>query len=165
MSATRCPFRVNAGAAQDADQHLIQWVISAGEFKLRRWVVWQSVLDTEVTPDSFPTGEEELQAAGPGRTFALQGLFAFTGCCYSFARQIAFWPGMRGTMRAGQLYARLCRANARLFVAEIRRRFSSTVFTRLASSSVRHLTAQVVPRGALSPRGDWRPRRICQREI
>ena len=55
-------------------QHLIRWVISSGQVESRVDAVLQSVLDTEITPELVPTGEEEeLQSSaakvGP---FALQ---------------------------------------------------------------------------------------------
>lgn len=165
-------YNVNAGVPKTLIQHLIRWVISAGEFGEKVGEVLQSVLDTEITPELIPTGEEELQSSeakvGP---FALQDFSLFQVLRYGFRpSKIAFWPGMRGTMRSGATGRPASqRANARPIhwpKSGIGCRFSSSGFIRLASSSVRHCpTAPRCPTGARCRRvGIGGPRRICQRE-
>lgn len=147
-------YNVNAGVPKTLIQHLIRWVISAGEFGEKVGEVLQSVLDTEITPELIPTGEEELQSSeakvgpSPYRTFRF-----FRYCATDFARRrLRFWPGMRGTMRSGATGRPASqRANARPIhwpKSGIGCRFSSSGFIRLASSSVRHCpTAPRCPTG------------------
>src|SRR6202020_3169164 len=87
-------------------QHLIRWVISTGEFESQVSEVLQSVLDTEITPELIPTGEEEeLQSSeakvGP---FALQDFSLFHVLRYGFRpSKIAFlaWHAWSETDRGG----------------------------------------------------------------
>src|ERR1700744_2778475 len=72
-------YNGNGGGAEAAIQHLIRWVISSEQFDSRVDDVLRSVLDTEITPELVPTGEEEeLQSSeakvGP---FALQDFSLF----------------------------------------------------------------------------------------
>src|SRR3984885_2693738 len=86
-------YNVNAGVPKTLIQHLIRWVISTGEFESEVGEVLQSVLDTEITPELVPSGEEEeLQSSeakvGP---FALQDFSMFHVLRYGFRpSKIAF---------------------------------------------------------------------------
>src|SRR5262249_62431864 len=79
-------YNVNAGVPKTLIQHLIRWVISSGQFESQVSEVLQSVLDTEITPELIPTGEEEeLQSSeakvGP---FALQDFSLFQVLRFGF---------------------------------------------------------------------------------
>src|SRR6202012_195436 len=52
-------YNVNAGVPKTLIQHLIRWVVSSKQFEADVSEVLQSVLDTEITPELIPTGEEE----------------------------------------------------------------------------------------------------------
>src|SRR6185437_1750176 len=85
-------YNVNAGVPKTLVQHLIRWVISSDEFSSEVGEVLQSVLDTEITPELVPSGEEELQSSeakvGP---FALQDFSLFHVLRYGFRpSKIAF---------------------------------------------------------------------------
>lgn len=86
-------YNVNAGVPKTLIQHLIRWVISSEEFAPEVGAVLQSVLDTEITPELVPSGEEEeLQSSeakvGP---FALQDFSLFHVLRYGFRpSKIAF---------------------------------------------------------------------------
>ncbi|MBO0880031.1 MAG: NAD(+) synthase, partial [Mycobacterium sp.] len=57
-------YNVNSGVPKTLVQHLIRWVISSGQFEAQVCRVLQSVLDTEITPELVPTGEdEEIQSS------------------------------------------------------------------------------------------------------
>ena len=79
--------------AQDAGPAPVRWVISSGQFESEVTDVLQSVLDTEITPELVPSGEEEeLQSSeakvGP---FALQDFSLFHVLRYGFRpSKIAF---------------------------------------------------------------------------
>ena len=86
-------YNVNAGVPKTLIQHLIRWVIASNQFPSDVDAVLQSVLDTEITPELVPTGEEdELQSSeakvGP---FALQDFSLFQVLRYGFRpSKIAF---------------------------------------------------------------------------
>lgn len=147
-------YNVNAGVPKTLIQHLIRWVISAGEFGEKVGEVLQSVLDTEITPNSFRPARRSCRAARPRSDLSPYRTFRFFRyCATDFARRrLRFWPGMRGTMRSGATGRPASqRANARPIhwpKSGIGCRFSSSGFIRLASSSVRHCpTAPRCPTG------------------
>ena len=86
-------YNVNGGVPKTLIQHLIRWVISSGQFSAEVGAVLQSVLDTEITPELVPTGEEEeLQSSeakiGP---YALQDFSLYQVLRYGFRpAKIAF---------------------------------------------------------------------------
>ena len=74
-------YNVNGGVPKTLIQHLIRWVISSREFDDEVNEVLQSVLDTEITPELVPTGEdEEIQSSeakvGP---YVAAGFFTVSG--------------------------------------------------------------------------------------
>ncbi len=158
-------YNVNAGVPKTLIQHLIRWVIASGQFEADVDAVLQSVLDTEITPELVPTGEEEeLQSSeakvGP---FALQDFSLFYVLRYGFRpSKIAFlawhaWsdPG-RGSWPAGfpedkrpSYPLKEIRHWLQTFV---QRFYSFSQFKRSALPN----GPKVSHGGALSPRGDWR---------
>src|SRR6202000_503110 len=59
-------YNVNAGVPKTLIQHLIRWVIASCQFESRGDEGLQWVLDTEITPEPGPTGEEEELHGGEG---------------------------------------------------------------------------------------------------
>ena len=86
-------YNVNGGVPKTLIQHLIRWVISSGQFESDVCEVLRSVLDTEITPELVPSGEEEeLQSSeakvGP---YSLQDFSLFQVLRYGFRpSKIAF---------------------------------------------------------------------------
>ena len=158
-------YNVNAGVPKTLIQHLMRWVISSGEFGPQVGEVLQSVLDTEITPELVPTGEEEeLQSSeekvGP---FALQDFSLFYALRYGFRpSKIAFlswhawrdaehgkWPpGFPDSKRPSYSLSEI-RHWLQVFV---QRFYSFSQFKRSALPN----GPKVSHGGALSPRGDWR---------
>ncbi|KZS66581.1 NAD(+) synthase [Mycobacterium kansasii] len=158
-------YNVNAGVPKTLIQHLIRWVISSGEFDEQVCEVLQSVLDTEITPELVPSGEEEeLQSSeakvGP---FALQDFSLFQVLRFGFRpSKIAFlawhaWSDSeRGTWPPGFPHGK----RPSYTLSEIRhwlqvfveRFYSFSQFKRSALPN----GPKVSHGGALSPRGDWR---------
>ncbi|MCV7077780.1 NAD(+) synthase [Mycobacterium szulgai] len=158
-------YNVNAGVPKTLVQHLIRWVISAGEFEDEVSEVLQSVLDTEITPELVPSGEEEeLQSSeakiGP---FALQDFSLFQVLRFGFRpSKIAFlawhawsdpksgsWPpGFPDDKRPSYSLGEI-RHWLQIFV---QRFYSFSQFKRSALPN----GPKVSHGGALSPRGDWR---------
>ena len=158
-------YNVNAGVPKTLIQHLIRWVISSGQFEPRVDEVLQSVLDTEITPELVPTGEEEeLQSSeakvGP---FALQDFSLFHVLRYGFRpSKIAFlawhawsdpeqgnWPTGFPVDKRPYYSLKEIRHWLQIFVERF---YSFSQFKRSALPN----GPKVSHGGALSPRGDWR---------
>jgi NAD+ synthase (glutamine-hydrolysing) len=158
-------YNVNGGVPKTLIQHLIRWVISSRQFEDEVGEVLQSVLDTEITPELIPTGEdEEIQSSeakiGP---YVLQDFSLFQVLRYGFRpSKVAFlaWHAWsdpdRGDWPAG--YPEDKRPSYSL--KEIRhwlqvfaqRFYSFSQFKRSALPNGPKVSAG----GSLSPRGDWR---------
>ncbi|HUH70268.1 MAG TPA: NAD(+) synthase [Mycobacterium sp.] len=158
-------YNVNAGVPKTLIQHLIRWVISSGQFESQVGEVLQSVLDTEITPELVPSGEEEeLQSSeakvGP---FALQDFSLFYVLRYGFRpSKIAFlawrawsgpehgnWPPEFPEHKRPSYSLKEIRHWLQIFV---QRFYSFSQFKRSALPN----GPKVSHGGALSPRGDWR---------
>jgi NAD+ synthase (glutamine-hydrolysing) len=158
-------YNVNAGVPKTLIQHLIRWVISSGQFEPEVDEVLQSVLDTEITPELIPTGEEEeLQSSeakvGP---FALQDFSLFYVLRYGFRpSKIAFlawhawsdpeygnWPPGFSEDKRPSYSLKEIRHWLQVFV---QRFYSFSQFKRSALPN----GPKVSFGGSLSPRGDWR---------
>jgi NAD+ synthase (glutamine-hydrolysing) len=158
-------YNVNAGVPKTLIQHLIRWVIASGQFESRVGEVLQSVLDTEITPELVPSGEEEeLQSSeakvGP---FALQDFSLFHVLRYGFRpSKIAFlawhawsdpehgdWPAGFPEDKRPSYSLKEIRHWLGVFV---QRFYSFSQFKRSALPN----GPKVSHGGALSPRGDWR---------
>lgn len=158
-------YNVNAGVPKTLIQHLIRWVISSGEFSSDVVEVLRSVLDTEITPELVPSGEEEeLQSSeakvGP---FALQDFSLFHVLRFGFRpSKIAFlawhawsdpergnWPAGFPDDKRPSYSLKEIRHWLQVFV---QRFYSFSQFKRSALPN----GPKVSHGGALSPRGDWR---------
>ncbi len=158
-------YNVNAGVPKTLVQHLIRWVISSDQFESEVSEVLQSVLDTEITPELVPSGEEEeLQSSeakvGP---FALQDFSLFHVLRYGFRpSKIAFlawhawsdaeqgrWPPGYPKDKRPSYSLKEIRHWLSVFV---QRFYSFSQFKRSALPN----GPKVSHGGALSPRGDWR---------
>lgn len=158
-------YNVNAGVPKTLIQHLIRWVISSGQFNDEVDEILQSVLDTEITPELVPTGEdEEIQSSeakvGP---YSLQDFSLFQVLRYGFRpSKIAFlawhawsdpsagaWPpgfpeGKRPSYSLKEI---------RHWLAVFAQRYYS--FSQFKRSALPN-GPKVSHGGSLSPRGDWR---------
>jgi NAD+ synthase (glutamine-hydrolysing) len=158
-------YNVNAGVPKTLVQHLIRWVISSGQFDAQVCEVLQSVLDTEITPELVPTGEEEKLQSSEAKVgpFALQDFSLFQVLRYGFLpSKIAFlawhawsdpergnWPpGFPEDKRLSYSLKEI-RHWLQVFV---QRFYSFSQFKRSALPN----GPKVSHGGALSPRGDWR---------
>jgi NAD+ synthase (glutamine-hydrolysing) len=158
-------YNVNGGVPKTLIQHLIRWVISSGQFDDDVNAVLQSVLDTAITPELVPTGEdEEIQSSeakvGP---YVLQDFSLFQVLRYGFRpSKVAFlaWHAWhdpeRGAWPAGYpvperpVYSL---AEIRHWLQVFVQRFYS--FSQFKRSALPN-GPKVSSGGALSPRGDWR---------
>ena len=158
-------YGVNSGVPKTLIQHLIRWVVAAELFDEEVATVLLDVLDTEITPELVPTGEdEEVQSSeasiGP---YALQDFNLFHVLRYGFRpSKVAFlawhawhdptlgeWPpGFPTDERPSYTLAEI-RHWLEVFVARF---YGFAQFKRSALPNGPKVTAG----GSLSPRGDWR---------
>jgi NAD+ synthase (glutamine-hydrolysing) len=158
-------YNVNGGVPKTLIQHLIRWVISSGQFDDDVNAVLQSVLDTAITPELVPTGEdEEIQSSeakvGP---YVLQDFSLFQVLRYGFRpSKVAFlaWHAWHDPERGAWPAGYPVQERPVYSLAEIRhwlevfvqRFYSFSQFKRSALPN----GPKVSSGGALSPRGDWR---------
>jgi len=158
-------YNVNGGVPKTLIQHLIRWVISSHQFDDAVNEVLQSVLDTEITPELVPTGEdEEIQSSeakvGP---YVLQDFSLFQVLRYGFRpSKVAFlawhawsdpergdWPSGFPLDKRPAYSLKEIRQWLQVFA---QRFYSFSQFKRSALPN----GPKVSHGGSLSPRGDWR---------
>lgn len=158
-------YNVNAGVPKTLIQHLVRWVISSGQFESQVTDVLQSVLDTEITPELVPSGEEEQLQSSEAKVgpFALQDFSLFHVLRFGFRpSKIAFlawhawsdseqgnWPPGFPEDKRPSYSLKEIRHWLGVFV---QRFYSFSQFKRSAMPN----GPKVSHGGALSPRGDWR---------
>jgi NAD+ synthase (glutamine-hydrolysing) len=158
-------YNVNGGVPKTLIQHLIRWVVSSHQFDYAVNEVLQSVLDTEITPELIPTGEdEEIQSSeakvGP---YVLQDFSLFQVLRYGFRpSKVAFlawhaWSDAdRGDWPAGfpkDKRPAYSLKEIRHWMQVFAQRFYS--FAQFKRSAMPN-GPKVSHGGSLSPRGDWR---------
>jgi NAD+ synthase (glutamine-hydrolysing) len=158
-------YNVNGGVPKTLIQHLIRWVITSHQFDDTVNEVLQSVLDTEITPELVPTGEdEEIQSSeakvGP---YVLQDFSLFQMLRYGFRpSKVAFlawhawsdpkhgdWPVGFPEHKRPAYSLKEIRHWLQVFA---QRYYSFSQFKRSALPN----GPKVSHGGSLSPRGDWR---------
>jgi NAD+ synthase (glutamine-hydrolysing) len=158
-------YNVNGGVPKTLIQHLIRWVIASHQFDDAVNDVLQSVLDTEITPELIPTGEdEEIQSSeakvGP---YVLQDFSLFQVLRFGFRpSKIAFlaWHAWSDPQRGDWPTGFPENKRPAYSLKEIRhwlqvfaqRFYSFSQFKRSALPN----GPKVLHGGSLSPRGDWR---------
>ncbi|OSC24911.1 NAD(+) synthase [Mycobacterium vulneris] len=158
-------YNVNGGVPKTLVQHLIRWVISSEQFEPEVSEVLQSVLDTEITPELVPSGEEEELQSSEARVgpFALQDFSLFHVLRFGFRpSKIAFlawhawsdpehgiWPPGFPEDKRPSYSLKEIRHWLQVFV---QRFYSFSQFKRSALPN----GPKVSHGGSLSPRGDWR---------
>jgi NAD+ synthase (glutamine-hydrolysing) len=159
-------YAVNTGVPKTLIQHLIRWVISEGEgVDAAAAAVLQSVLDTEISPELVPAGQDGRMQSTEDRVgpYALHDFTLFHVMRYGLRpSKIAFlaahawrdaevgpWPpGFPDDDR----YAYDLATVAKWLEVFLRRFFAFAQFKRSAIPN----GPKVSPAGSLSPRGDWR---------
>ena len=89
-------YNVNGGVPKTLIQHLIRWVVSSHQFDDRVNEVLMSVLDTEISPELVPQGEdEEIQSSeAEGRTLCAARLLAVPGAAVRLPAVEGGVPGL-----------------------------------------------------------------------
>ncbi len=158
-------YNVNGGVPKTLIQHLIRWVVASSQFDDAADAVLTDVLDTEITPELVPTGEDEQvqrseEKVGP---YSLQDFTLFHVLRYGFRpSKIAFlaWHAWhdpdRGDWPPGfppEQRPRYSLAEIKHWLAVFAHRFYA--FSQFKRSALPN-GPKVSAGGSLSPRGDWR---------
>jgi NAD+ synthase (glutamine-hydrolysing) len=158
-------YNVNGGVPKTLIQHLIRWVISSGQFDDEVDEILQSVLDTEITPELVPKGEDERIQSSEDKVgpYSLQDFSLYQVLRYGFRpSKIAFlawhawsdpdrgeWPTGFPDGKRPVYSLKEIRHWLGVFV---QRFYSFSQFKRSALPNGPKVSAG----GSLSPRGDWR---------
>ena len=158
-------YNVNGGVPKTLIQHLIRWVISSGQFDETVNGILASVLDTEITPELVPTGEDEQIQSSEAKVgpYVLQDFSLYHVLRYGFRpSKVAFlalrawgdagrgdWPSGFPEDERPAYSLKEIRHWLQVFV---QRFYSFSQFKRSALPNGPKVSAG----GALSPRGDWR---------
>jgi NAD+ synthase (glutamine-hydrolysing) len=158
-------YNVNGGVPKTLIQHLIRWVAATDLFDDDVSAVLLDVLDTEITPELVPTGEdEEVQSSeakiGP---YNLQDFTLFWTLRYGLRpSKIAFlaWHAWRDPDAGDWPAGFPAEKRPSYSLGEIRR-WSEVFAQRFFGFSQFKRSAlpngpKVSAGGSLSPRGDWR---------
>jgi NAD+ synthase (glutamine-hydrolysing) len=158
-------YNVNPGVPKTLIQHLIRWVVSSKQFDAEVGDVLDAVLDTEISPELVPAGQDgKVQSTeatiGP---YALADFSLFHVLRYGFRpSKIAFlaWHAWRDAEHgqwppgfpADERYAYSLAEVRRWLEVFAQRFFGFSQFKRSAMPN----GPKVSSGGSLSPRGDWR---------
>jgi NAD+ synthase (glutamine-hydrolysing) len=158
-------YNVNPGVPKTLIQHLIRWVVSSRQFDAEVGEVLDAVLDTEISPELVPAGQDgKVQSTeatiGP---YALADFSLFHVLRYGFRpSKIAFlaWHAWRDAEHgewppgfpADERYAYSLAEIRRWLEVFAQRFYGFSQFKRSAMPNGPKVSAG----GSLSPRGDWR---------
>ncbi|MFG6475322.1 NAD(+) synthase [Microbacterium sp. P06] len=158
-------YAVNPGVPKTLIQHVIRWVVSSGEMDASTAGVLQAVLDTEISPELVPAGQDGRMQSTEDRIgpYNLHDFTLFHVLRFGLRpSKIAFlaahawadpdagaWPpGFPEDDRPSYDLATV----ARWLEVFLQRYFGFAQFKRSAIPN----GPKVSPAGSLSPRGDWR---------
>ncbi|MDR6692052.1 NAD+ synthase (glutamine-hydrolyzing) [Microbacterium sp. 1154] len=158
-------YSVNPGVPKTLIQHLIRWVISSGELSDDTVHVLQAVLDTEISPELVPAGQDGRMQSTEDRIgpynlhdFTLYHVlrFGFRPSKIAFLAAHAWKDPDAGAWPPGypeeERPAYDLVTVARWLDVFLKRFFGFAQFKRTAIPN----GPKVSPAGSLSPRGDWR---------
>ena len=158
-------YAVNTGVPKTLIQHVIRWVIADGQLSEGTTDVLRSVLDTEISPELVPAGQDGRMQSTESRIgpYALHDFtlyhvlrFGFRPSKIAFLAEQAWkdpdaglWPP---GFPADDRYAYDLPAITKWLRVFLQRFFAFAQFKRSAIPN----GPKVSPAGSLSPRGDWR---------
>jgi NAD+ synthase (glutamine-hydrolysing) len=158
-------YNVNGGVPKTLIQHLIRWVIASDQFDGGVNDILQSVVDTEITPELVPTGEDEKIQSSEAKVgpYVLQDFSLYQVLRWGFRpSKVAFlaWHAWSDAERGDWPTGYPPDKRPAYSLSEIRhwltvfvqRFYSFSQFKRSALPN----GPKVSSGGSLSPRGDWR---------
>ncbi|MBR0551203.1 NAD(+) synthase [Stakelama marina] len=158
-------YAVNAGVPKTLIQYLIRWCVTAGQFDDATHSVLQAILDTDISPELVPAGEDgEIQKTeakiGP---YELNDFFAHHVIRFGLRpSKIAFlaWHAWRDANEGRWPADFPHKARNQYDLAEIAKWLEAFLLRFFRTSQFKRSAIpngpKVSPGGALSPRGDWR---------
>jgi NAD+ synthase (glutamine-hydrolysing) len=158
-------YNVNGGVPKTLIQHLIRWVVSSRQFDDAADDVLTDVLNTEITPELVPTGEDEQVQSSEATVgpYALQDFTLFHVLRYGFRpSKIAFlaWHAWHDPTTGDWPVGFPVPSRPSYTLAEIRRWLQVFAQRFYAFSQFKRSALPNGPKvsagGSLSPRGDWR---------
>jgi NAD+ synthase (glutamine-hydrolysing) len=158
-------YNVNGGVPKTLIQHLIRWVVSSRQFDDAADDVLTDVLNTEITPELVPTGEDEQVQSSEATVgpYALQDFTLFHVLRYGFRpSKIAFlaWYAWHDPTTGDWPVGFPVQGRPSYTLAEIRRWLQVFAQRFYAFSQFKRSALPNGPKvsagGSLSPRGDWR---------
>jgi len=158
-------YNVNGGVPKTLIQHLIRWVVSSKQFDDAADEVLLDVLDTEITPELVPTGEDELVQSSEAKVgpYSLQDFTLFQVLRYGFRpSKVAFlaWHAWQDAERGDWPVGFPPDGRPTYSLGEIRRWLEVFAQRFYAFSQFKRSAMPNGPKvsagGSLSPRGDWR---------
>ena len=157
-------YNVNGGVPKTLIQHLIRWVVSSKQFDDEVGTVLADVLDTEITPELVPSGQDEQVQSSEAKVgpYALQDFTLFHVLRYGFRpSKIAFlaWHAWRDE-KEGEWPPNFPEERRVSYDLATIRRWLEVFITRFFASQFKRSALpngpKVSPGGTMSPRGDWR---------
>jgi len=165
-------YNVNASVPKTLIQHLIRWVIDAGQFDAATNTTLQGILDTEISPELVPPieGGPGTRGAKPAQStqekigpYDLQDFnlyyitrYGFRPSKVAFLSQHAWSDAKRGAWPAGMTEEQ----HRSYDLATIRHWLEVFLFRFFKISQFKRSAVPNGPKvgsgGSLSPRGDWR---------
>jgi NAD+ synthase (glutamine-hydrolysing) len=162
-------YNLNASVPKTLIQHLIRWVIGTEQFDAQTSAILQSILDTEISPELVPHGENGLGEQPAQSTeakigpYELQDFNAYYITRYGFRpSKVAFlgyhawrdktqgaWPDMLPAEKHHQYDLAAIKQWLQVFLYRF---FKISQFKRSCVPN----GPKVGSGGSLSPRGDWR---------
>ncbi|MCG6942952.1 MAG: NAD(+) synthase [Thiohalocapsa sp.] len=171
-------YNVNASVPKTLIQYLIRWVIATGQFDAATNHTLEAILDTEISPELVPAGDDEEQGSGLQSTeekigpYELQDFNAFHITRYGLRpSKVAFlawhawrdkdagdWPDNLPPERRNQYDLTTIRNWLEVFCWRF---FQISQFKRTCMPN----GPKVGSGGSLSPRGDWRAPSDAEAEV
>jgi NAD+ synthase (glutamine-hydrolysing) len=162
-------YNVNASVPKTLIQHLIRWVIHSDQFGEAAGGVLQAILDTEISPELVPGGED-AGGSGPAQsTEAKIGPYELQDFTLYYVSRFGFRPSKVAYLalhawgdRARGSWPALFPEGSRneYSLGEIRRWMEVFLWRFFKTSQFKRSAMPNGPKvgsgGSLSPRGDWR---------
>ena len=158
-------YNVNASVPKTLIQHLIRWVIATEQFNPQTANTLQSILDTEITPELIPAGDDDTPQSTQDKIgpYELQDFNIYYLTRYGLRpSKIAFlsyyawhdkhqglWPDVLATEHRNEYDLATIKQWLDVFLYRF---FQISQFKRTCVPN----SPKVGSGGSLSPRGDWR---------
>jgi NAD+ synthase (glutamine-hydrolysing) len=162
-------YNVNASVPKTLIQHLIRWVIGTNQFGAEASATLQSILDTEISPELVPAGEQDSTDAPSQSTEEKIGPYQLQDFNLYYVSRFGFRPSKVaflghsawGKRERGSWPESLPESERREYdLATIKKWLGVFLWRFFKTSQFKRSAMPNGPKvgsgGSLSPRGDWR---------